>query len=46
MNLNKSLFVFLSVPFLLRFLFAAEKPKLTLDEFFNAVSFSRVQISP
>jgi dipeptidyl aminopeptidase/acylaminoacyl peptidase len=46
MDLRKSLLLLVSVPFLLSFLFAAEKPKLTLDEFFNCVAFDSVKISP
>jgi dipeptidyl aminopeptidase/acylaminoacyl peptidase len=46
MNLGKSLILFLSVPFLFSLLDAADKPKLTLDEFFNSVGFSTVKISP
>jgi dipeptidyl aminopeptidase/acylaminoacyl peptidase len=46
MDLRKLLILFLSVPFVFSLLDAADKPKLTLDEFFNSVGFSTVKISP
>jgi dipeptidyl aminopeptidase/acylaminoacyl peptidase len=44
----KKLFLISLIPaFLLNFAYAAaEKPKLTLDEFFNSVSFDAIRISP
>jgi dipeptidyl aminopeptidase/acylaminoacyl peptidase len=45
MDLRKLLILLLSVPFLFSALDAADKPKLTLDEFFNSVGFSTVKIS-
>ncbi|MGA8764499.1 MAG: hypothetical protein WB562_16645, partial [Candidatus Sulfotelmatobacter sp.] len=42
-RLLSSLFVFLCST---SFAFADGKPKLTLDEFFNSVSFSSIEISP
>ena len=44
MNRPWSYFAFLSL--LLGAAFGADKPKITLDEFFNYVAFSAVQISP
>ena len=39
-------FLWLAVLRLRIFAFAQDKPKLTLDEFFNSVSFTSVAISP
>lgn len=46
MTSPKSLSILLVVITISGFSHAAEKPKLTLDEFFNVVSFSAVEVSP
>jgi dipeptidyl aminopeptidase/acylaminoacyl peptidase len=46
MRINKSLCVVLTVFFSALAVIAQNKPKLTLDDFFNSVSFSAVELSP
>ena len=46
MTIRKSVFLPLVVVLIFASAQAADKPKLTLDEFFNYVSFTEVKLSP
>ena len=46
MTIKKLFFLALTAVLVLNFAYAAEKPKLTLDEFFNSVSFDAIRVSP
>ena len=46
MNIRKALFALLLSILACNFSHAADKPKLTIDEFFNAVDFTAVKLSP
>jgi dipeptidyl aminopeptidase/acylaminoacyl peptidase len=46
MTIRKPLFLALFIVLIFASMQAADKPKLTLDEFFNAVEFTAVRISP